>query len=249
MSFIPSRTQELLRARYALDAARLELKSLRVILALRRFNPAQPRVPAGRPGGGRWTDGGSARIERISARRPRNGGTRVIRGQTYETTPAQEVRLDVSSARARALVREVQRHDPNWRPRPSIYEGVEGEILANESAASQAAARLRELNRPEPVRGPMEEILMPNGQHVGMQHRSTDERTRTVTIWEFDNLLEALTPGSQSVQPPVGYRGLWYRRPDGTVFGVRRSENHSITIDVIQNRHPDVRNGYKVHQK
>ncbi|WP_245416137.1 hypothetical protein [Microvirga sp. 17 mud 1-3] len=120
MSFIPSRTQEILKARYALDAARLELRSLRVILALRRFNPAQARVPAGRPGGGQWTDGGSARIARISARRPRSGGTRVIRGQAYETTPAQEVRLDVSSARARALVQEVQRHDPSWRPRPSI---------------------------------------------------------------------------------------------------------------------------------
>lgn len=251
MSFSYLQRRELLRARHALAVAQLGLRSLRVSLALRRFNPAQPRVPAGHPDGGRWTDGGgSARVERVSTRpRPGGGGTRVIRGRTYETTPAQEVRLDVSAAHARALVREVQRYEPNWRPRPSIYKGVEGEILANESAASQAAARLGELRRPEPVRGPMEEILMPNGQHVGMRYRSMDETTRTVTPLKFNELLEALTPGSQIVRSPVGYRGLWYRRPDGAIFGVRRSEDHGITIDVIQNNHPDVVNGYKVHQK
>jgi len=155
----------------------------------------------------------------------------------------------VSAARARALVREVQRHDPNWRPTPSLYEGVEGEILANESAAVQATARLRELSRAEPVRGPMEEILMPNGQHVGMRYRNTDGRTRTVTLSEFNNLLEALAPGSQIVQSPVGYRGFWYRRPDGSIFGVRRSEAHGITIDVIRYDHLDIPNGYKVHQQ
>jgi hypothetical protein len=240
-----------LRARHALAVAQLELRFLRVSLVLKRFNPAQPRVPAGHPDGGQWTDGGgSARIERVSTRpRPGGGGTRVIRGGTYETTPAQEVRLDVSAAHARALVREVQRYESNWRPRPSIYEGVEGEILANESAASQAAARLRELGKTEPVRGPMEEILMPNGQHVGMRYRSTDERTRTVPTSEFNSLLEALTSGSQMVRSPVGFRGLWYQRPDGAIFGVRQSEDHGITIDVIQNNYPHILNGYKVHQK
>ncbi|WP_246179843.1 hypothetical protein [Microvirga thermotolerans] len=210
--FSHSQMRELPGAREAFAAAQLELGSLRISLALRRFNPAQPHVPAGHPDGGQRTDGGgSAPVEPVSPR-PGGGGARVIRGRTYETTPAQEVRLDVSAAHARALVREVQRHDPNWRPRPSIYEGVEGEILANESAALQAAlqaaARLRELGRPEPVRGPMEEILMPNGQHVGMRYRGMDETTRTVTPLKFNELLEALTPGSQMVRSPVGYSGL-----------------------------------------
>ncbi len=240
-------------ARHALSRAQLELRRLRLFLMLKRFNPSQPRVPAGNPGGGRWTDGGgsegASRIDFVSNRPRQGGSTRVIRGRAYETTPAQEVRLDVSAARARALVQEVQRHDPNWRPTPSIYEGVEGAILANEAAAMQAAARLRELRRPEPVRGPMEEILMPDGQHVGMRYRSTSDRTRTVTSSEFDSLLEALTPGSQVVQSPVGYRGLWYRRPDGSIFGVRRSEENGITVDVIQNNHPILRSGYKVHQQ
>ena len=95
-------------------------------------------------------------------------------------------------------MQEVQTHDPTWRPTPSIYEGVEGEILANESIAEQAAARLRELGRPQPGQGPLEEILLPNGQEVGVRYRSTDETTRTVTPPEFNSLLEALTPGSRS---------------------------------------------------
>jgi hypothetical protein len=238
----------------AFAVARMELRQLRIFLALRRFNPSQPRVPAGHPDGGRWTGGSGggdgSRVEFVSGRpRQQGGGTRVIRGRAYETTPGQEVRLDVSAARARALVREVQRHDPNWRPTPSIYEGVEGEILANEATALQATARLRELSRPEPVRGPMEEILLPNGQQVGMRYRSASDRTRTVTSSEFDSLLEALTPGSQAVQSPPGYLGDWYRRPDGSIFGVRQSEVNGITIDVIQYNYPHIPNGYKVHQK
>lgn len=72
---------------------------------------------------------------------------------------------------------------------------------------------------------------------------------RAVSSSELNDLLEALTPGSQIVQPPPGYLGLWYRRPDGSISGVRRSEEHGITIEVIQHSHSTVRNGYKVHQK
>jgi hypothetical protein len=243
-----------MEARHAFALAQLEVRGLRFFRAFKRFNPSQPRVPAGSSGGGRWTDGGGGEsggiVHLASGRSPRPGsGTRVIRGQVHATTPAQEVRLDVSAARSRALVQEVQGHDPNWRPTPSIYEGVEGEILAHEAAAMQATARLWELRRPEPLGGPMEEILMPNGQHVGIRHRSTDERTRTVTSSTFNDLLDSLMPGSQMVPSPPGYRGLWYRRPDGSVFGVRRSEEHGVTIDVIQNKDPHIPNGYKVHQE
>ncbi|MBM6579633.1 hypothetical protein ILT44_05520 [Microvirga sp. BT689] len=246
-----SQEREWRAVRQALARAQFELRHLRLSLSLKRFNPSQPRVPAGHSDGGQWTDGGGGghpRATFVSAR-SRGGGTRNIGGRNYATTPAQEVRLDVAAARARALTREVQRHDPNWRPTPSMYEGVEGAILASESQALQAAARLRELQRREPVSGPMEEIFQPNGQHVGIRHRGTDERTRTVTPSEFNNLLESLTPGSQIVQSPLGYRGFWYRRPDGSIFGVRRSERNGVTVDVIQNNHPDIRNGYKVHQK
>jgi len=255
MGLSTSQAWEWRAARHAFARAQIELRHLRLALILKRFNPSQPRVPAGHPDGGRWTDGGTSggggrpRATFVSARPRRGGGTRNIGGRDYATTPAQEVRLDVSAARARALMREVQRHDPHWRPTPSIYEGVEGAILANEAQALQAAARLRELQRQEPVRGPMEEIFQPNGQHVGIRQGRASGDTRTVSSSEFGDLLEALTPGARVIQSPVGYHGVWYQRPDGSVFGVRRSEGNGITIDVIQHDHPIITNGYKVHQK
>src|SRR5690349_8651878 len=63
MSLSPSSQGELLGARRAFSIAQLELRSLRIALALKRFNPSQPRVPAGSPNGGRWvgeTDGAPA---------------------------------------------------------------------------------------------------------------------------------------------------------------------------------------------
>ncbi len=253
MGLSTSQEREWRAVRKALTLAQLELRQLRLSLVLRRFNPSQPRVPAGNSDGGQWTDGGGGgerpRATFVSARPRRGGGTRNIGGRDYATTPAQEVRLDVSAARARALTREVQRHDPNWRPTPSMYGDVEGAIRANESQALQAAVRLRELQRQEPVRGPMEEIFQPNGQHVGIRHGRASDRTRTMTSSEFGDLLETLMPGARAVPSPPGYRGLWYQRPDGSIFGVRRSETHGITVDVIQHNHPVVSNGYKVHQK
>src|SRR5215218_4398080 len=125
--------RDLLKARDALAQIEMEVRSLRLALALRRCDPRQPRVPAGNPEGGQWTSdggGGAPRLQLVSSR-PRSGGVRVINGRTYTVTPAQEARLEMTAAQARALVREVQQHDPSWRPRPSIYEGVEGEIRAN----------------------------------------------------------------------------------------------------------------------
>src|SRR5215211_7302479 len=115
--------RDLLKARDALAQIEIEVRSLRLALALRRFNPRQPRVPAGNPEGGQWTDGGGGggtpRAELVTLR-PRAPARRVIGGRAYPVTPAQEVRLDITAAQARALVREVQRHDPRWRPPPSI---------------------------------------------------------------------------------------------------------------------------------
>ena len=145
-----SADRDLPGARHSFATAQLALRSLRLTIALKRFNPSQARLPAGSSGGGRWTGSGSAggaAIQPVSYRpRSRPGGTRVIRGQVYEVTPGQEARLDVSAAQARAAIREVQRHDPTWRPRPSIYEGVEGEIVANQSrrvTGRSAAAGVR----------------------------------------------------------------------------------------------------------
>jgi hypothetical protein len=139
----------LLKARYAFAVAQLELRQLLILRARKQYNPNQPRVPAGNAGGGQWTDGGGGGGPRseYAQLKPRRlpVGHRIIGGRAHTVTPAQEARLDVTAAQARALVREVQRRDPSWKPKPSIYEGVEGRILTNQSEAQQAAARLREL--------------------------------------------------------------------------------------------------------
>jgi hypothetical protein len=51
----------LLQARYALAVAQLEVRRLRMAIRPKRFNPSQPRIPAGHPNGGRWTSGGNGR--------------------------------------------------------------------------------------------------------------------------------------------------------------------------------------------
>ena len=248
-----SADRDLPGARHSFATAQLALRSLRLTIALKRFNPSQARLPAGSSGGRRWTgsgSGGGAAIQPVSYRpRSRSGGTRVIRGQVYEVTPGQEARLDVSAAQARAAIREVQRHDPTWRPRPSIYEGVEGEILANQSDTLQAGARLRELGARETLSPAQQDILLPNGRLIGRLEGRSLITTRTVTTPNFNKMLEELSPGAKIVSSPPAYGGVWYRRPDGSIFGVRRSEEHGITFDVIENDHPLIRSGFKVHQK
>lgn len=56
-SSLPMQTH-LLRLRYAFAAANFELKAKQLRRAIEaKFNPDQPRVPAGSPGGGQWTGG------------------------------------------------------------------------------------------------------------------------------------------------------------------------------------------------
>jgi len=44
------------RTRWNLAAIKVELKLFRLQLIVKAYNPGQPRVPAGRPDGGQWTD-------------------------------------------------------------------------------------------------------------------------------------------------------------------------------------------------
>ena len=209
-------------------------------------------MPAGHPDGGQWTDGGGGggtpRAELVTLR-PRAPARRVIGGRAYPVTPAQEARLDITAAQARALVREVQRHDPRWRPQPSIYEGVEGQIRANEFDAAQAAARLQQLGRREPESASLPNVLLPGGRPIGVRHRGAGDGIRTVSPAEFETMLEALSPGAQPVPTPSTYRRGWYRRPDVSIFGLRSNEEHGITFEVIRSNYPEIDNGDKVHQK
>jgi hypothetical protein len=84
---------------------------------------------------------------------------------------------------------------------------------------------------------------------LGSRQGRASEETRTVTRPEFNELLEALSPDAQPITPPRSYEGLWYQRQDGSIFGLRRSSDNGITIDVIRTNYSSIRDGDKVHRK
>ena len=55
--------------------------------------------------------------------------------------------------------------------------------------------------------------------------------------------------GARQIEPDSRYDGVWYKREDGLVFGLRLSAEHGLTLDVIRSNHPDIRPGFKVHQR
>jgi hypothetical protein len=70
-----SHTTTLLRARWLISSAHLQVAFQRLRLSLRAYHADHPRVPAGNPNGGQWTDGDAgigydsgddARIVRVS---------------------------------------------------------------------------------------------------------------------------------------------------------------------------------------
>jgi hypothetical protein len=136
----------------------------------RGYDPNQPRVPAGHPDGGQWTEKGgesagptslaekqrsldeiiSDAIDnafvgaRYASRRPPVRPI-VINGRSVQPTVEQAARLGQAEAQARDAIRRVQEIEPSWRPRPSAYETVEGMIRAHQADAVQASERLIEL--------------------------------------------------------------------------------------------------------
>lgn len=253
----------LLRLNYKTCALKLELCFLKMKLASKAgFNPNQPRLPRGNPDGGQWTRVGGGRTSsagrfgrhvpagqtQLISSRPRGSGTVRIGGQWVAATPAQQARLAVSQARAQAVFRRVREIDPNWRPTPSLYESVEGAILANESVVREAEARLAEFNA-LPASRSSETLFLPGGRDLGIRNRGAGKDVRTVERNEFSELFDGLLRGSKSTPSRPDYEGQWFERPDGLVFGVRISARHGLTIEIIRSSNPLLPQGYKVHAK
>jgi hypothetical protein len=55
--------------------------------------------------------------------------------------------LAIAEARADEAIARVRERDPKWRPQPSFYDTVEGQIKALEAEAQEALARASELAR------------------------------------------------------------------------------------------------------
>jgi len=111
---------------------------------------------------------------------------------------------------------------------------AEGAIKANQSAAAEAAERLREINAWLWRYEPTPSLLMPNGKRVGYVHSDADERVRTIrTREEFDLLLARLVIYAKPHRR-TNYRGQVYIRDDGVEIGIRESEDNGPTIDIFR---------------
>lgn len=134
-----------------------------------RYDPNQPRVPAGHTDGGQWTSKGGhdagprpadtshpaeAVISDLDgdvdtgaryANRRVSRGPIVINGRSVQPTISQATRLAEAQLNARDAIARVRELDPNWRPRPSEHQTVEGMIRAYQAEAREANARYIEL--------------------------------------------------------------------------------------------------------
>ena len=71
----------------------------------------------------------------------------MISGRRIQTTPQEETRIQLAAMNAETAVRRVQERDPNWKPRPGLYDSAEGEIRNNERITREADYRMMELGR------------------------------------------------------------------------------------------------------
>jgi hypothetical protein len=140
--------------------------------------------------------------------------------------------------------RDPNERDPDQKPEPPVLappssSGSSGDDATRQTGESTQASNGRS----------MSDILMPNGEAVGYVYSRAEPTTRTVTPEQFEQLRSELLQGAIPAVEQSGYDGFWYRRADGTVFGVRMSKRYGPTIDVIKSNDPDVKPGFKVHQR
>lgn len=171
-----------------------------------KYDPNQPRAPAGNPEGGQWTyvagyaKGRSRKQElqdfrdylrtgRVTARegviveatlRPRGGGGH-IGAEFPNSTLGQRARLVAAEAEARESLRLVRQVDPSFQPKvqsATAQGSIEGAIANQQAIAQAARARLAEIHQ---SRVPLRDILMPGGRLIGERHRnSARSETRTL---------------------------------------------------------------------
>ncbi len=109
-----------------------EIRNARRFLLEWRYDPDQPRVPAGSPDGGQWTSG-EASGETSQPQEMMRRGPSLPRG-----TPAQQMSFIAAKARADAAVARVMERDPTWRRPESISSTIEGQIEHQREVARKA---------------------------------------------------------------------------------------------------------------
>ena len=149
-----------------LAALKFQLAMVKFKLALERHYAAdQPRAPLGTPIGGQWIGPGGYRVDATPSQKPvrvaqsgpgsplilpeqdplaaDNRIFRIVinpnsRSQIDETDP----QVVYTRYEAEQAVTQVRRLEPDWQPRPGLYEDTQGAIADNIGIRQEAEARL-----------------------------------------------------------------------------------------------------------
>jgi len=206
-----------------------------------RYDPHQPRVPAGHRDGGQWTSKGGHSSgptpttaqstetvisdlgddidigARYAGRRSRPGPV-FINGRPVEISPGQAARINAAEAEARKEIKRVWEHDPNWRPRPSAYATVEGLISAHRADAQQARERFADLQDYGIIPGPYFREGIPARGPGRDFRRGEHEQVNELLARHGCHVCGTRDPGTQSGnavldhQPPTRYNPLGKRQ-------------------------------------
>lgn len=102
----------------------------------------------------------------------------------------------------------------------------------------------------KPSEKPLHELFKPGGKEIGVSRRGADDGIRTLQKSEFEKFKTEVLDGAVEVAPPKTYDGRVFSRPDGSLVGVRKSDQFGETIDVIKSPDPStLSNGFKVHSQ
>lgn len=239
--------------------------------------PAGNGVISGRWSGGAGTarphDDGRIRVAQNG---PINRGlyfgarSAIVNGRLVETTPGRAVEIygaEIDRDMAEARVRE--RGAPYRRP-AGLYETPEGylrQLRADAQAADRAAVNLDRMNRglpplseetylANPVRprgapdpdAPTIDILQ-RAMRPEFRYGRSGPNVYTVPRSMFEEIVGGLTYRTPVLPAPARYKGAWFSRGDQCVIGLRYSDDHGPTIDVIRHGLFEVLNDIKIHQR
>ncbi len=179
----------------AIADLRWDLLVLKTALRMhRRYDPNQPRVPAGSAEGGQWTSGGGTSPREMSGRRGR---------PFAEGTPAQQAVMVALRARIDAAAARIKDRDPTWRRPESMISGtVESRIEHLQAVAAAAEAHEALLVRwglGGPGRFAVESFPAPVGRRFNQAERDLNDL--------FGNRNGCNTCG---VRTPGTVSGHWY---------------------------------------
>jgi hypothetical protein len=140
--------------------------------------------------------------------------------------------------------RDPNERDPDQKPGPSIV-APSSSSGSGDGGSSQQSGNSAQVASSRSIG----DILSPNGEPVGYVYPRTESATRTVSAEQFEQLQAQLMDGAFPVATPTSYDGAWYQRGDGSLFGVRLSPKHGITIDVIEDKDANFPPNFKVHRR